>query len=278
MSALTDRVAHHLRRRLIPPTRPVMTLDPLDMPRVIERGRCVYDGYQRGNGLSHGDLANKVWNDPVFRKAYSAARDIPAVRTMCTEDRLMNLFLLIKFFLGDLGSQNIIEYGTFKGGSALFMAILLKEYHPHARIFALDTFEGMPDGINALDLPPPDDFADTNLEVLRFTANSLGLDNVEFVKGLIQDTAPAVYAEAKDFGLAHVDVVLHEAVVYAQDSIWDIMPAGGYIVYDDATEPTCPGATRAVEKMITQRNISIEQVWPHIILRAHLPDNDMKKQ
>src|SRR5262249_51244723 len=142
---LADRAIHHLKRRLIPPTQPLVGLPVIGMERTIERGRCAHDGYVRGTGLAHGNLADQVWNDPLFRKALTIAR-LPAVRTMCTEARLMNLFLLIKFFLKDLDSQNIVEFGTFKGGSALFMATLLKELYPQSRVFALDTFEGMPDG------------------------------------------------------------------------------------------------------------------------------------
>jgi len=269
MARLATRVVHHLKRNLIPPTQPVTALPALDMARVVERGRCAYDGYQRGSALAHGKLAEQVWNDPLFRKALAAAR-LPQVRTMCTEARLMNLFLLAKFFLGDLASQNVIEYGTYRGGGALFMATLLKELYPGAKVWALDTFEGMPEVNDNVDLPPPDDFAATNLDMIRFTAAQLGLDNVEFVKGLIQNTAQAVYAEAGGFGLAHIDVVLHSAVKYAQDSVWNVMAPGGYLVYDDATEPTCPGATRAVEEMIEGRGLSIEQVWPHVILRARL--------
>ncbi|MGN6517268.1 MAG: TylF/MycF/NovP-related O-methyltransferase [Rhizomicrobium sp.] len=270
MAGLADRVVHHLKRRLIPPTTPLTALPALDMTRVVDRGCCPYDGYQRGTGLAHGDLANRVWNDPLFRKALAIARHDP-VRTMCTEERLMNLFLLIKFFLRDLPSQNIIEYGTYRVGSALFMAALLKDLYPGARVWALDTFEGMPAGEDGLDLPPPDDFAATNLNIIRFTAEQNGLDNVTFVKGLIQDTAEGVYKEAGSVALAHIDVVLYSAVVYAQESVWNAMEPGGYIVYDDATEPTCPGATRAVEEMISKRNISLEQVYPHMVLRARMP-------
>jgi len=270
MASLADRVVHHLKRRLIPPTTPITALPALDMARVVDRGCCPYDGYQRGTGLAHGDLTEQVWNDPLFRKALAIARHDP-VRTMCTEARLMNLFLLIKFFMKDLPTQNIVEYGTYRGGSALFMATLLKELYPGARVWALDTFEGMPEGKHGLDLPPPDDFAATNLNIIRFTAEQHGLDNVEFVKGLIQETAEDVYKQAGSIALAHIDVVLHSAVVYAQDSVWNVMTPGGYIVYDDATEPTCPGATRAVEEMISKRNISLEQVYPHMVLRARMP-------
>ena len=79
-----------------------------------------------------------------------------------------------------------------------------------------------------------------------------------------------VYLKAGSFGLAHIDVVLYEAVAYAQNTVWDVLAPGGYLVYDDATEPTCPGATRAVEEMISKRNISLEQVYPHMVLRANL--------
>ena len=75
---------------------------------------------------------------------------------------------------------------------------------------------------------------------------------------------------AGSIGLAHIDVVLLSAVEYAQDSAWDVMAPGGYLVYDDATEPTCPGATRAVEEMICNRHISMEQIYPHVVLRARL--------
>src|ERR1700679_458872 len=125
---LAKRAIHHIKRQVVPPTRPVVSLPTLNMTRVVEHGRCAYDGYQRGTGLAHGDLSDQVWNDPIFRKALAAAR-LPQVRTMCTEPRLMNLFLLIKFFLKDLPSQNIVEYGTYRGGCALFMATLLKELY-----------------------------------------------------------------------------------------------------------------------------------------------------
>src|ERR1700742_1943607 len=98
MPGLANRATHHLKRRLIPPTQPLETLPTFDMERVVERGRCAYDGYVRGTGLAHGSLAEQVWNDPLFRKALAVAR-LPNVRTMCTEARLMNLFLLIKFFM-----------------------------------------------------------------------------------------------------------------------------------------------------------------------------------
>jgi predicted O-methyltransferase YrrM len=239
------------------------------MPRVIENGRCVHDGYRRGAALKYGKLADAIWNDPVYRKARAAGLLAP-VRTMLLEERMMNLFLIVKFFLRDLDSQNIVEFGTYRGGGAIFLAMLLREFYPKARVYALDTFEGMPPIEKGLDLPPPDDFAATNLAIIDRTVKSLGLTNIEYVKGLIQDTAPDVYARAGSLGLAYIDVVLHSAVRYAQESVWPVMTPGGYVIYDDAIEPTCPGATQAVEELVRETGASAEQVWPHMVFRANL--------
>jgi hypothetical protein len=265
LDAFTNRLKR--MRRLMPSAVPLTALEPAAMPRVIQNGRCVYDGYQRGTPLKYGNLAAAVWRDPVFRRAHSAARLRP-VHTMINDDRLMNLFLIIKFFLGGVDSQNIIEFGAYRGGGTIFMAMLLREFYPHACVYGLDTFEGMPNLQRGLDNPPPDDFAAVNLEASRRTTRLLGLTNIEFVRGPIESTAQDVFKRGGPFGLTHVDVVLWSSVVFAQSSVWPHMTPGGYVINDDATEPTCPGATQAIEELIRERNVSIEQVWPHIVVRA----------
>jgi hypothetical protein len=268
MNMIISKLKRVARRALLRPTVPLTALESVPMARLVEGGRCVYDGYQRGTGLKYGTLADAVWRDPVFRKALAAAR-LPAVRTMIDESRLMNLFLIIKFFLGDLASQNIIEFGAYRGGGTIFMGMLLREFYPRARVYGLDTYTGMPNLREGLDNPPPDDFAAVNLEASEETAHSLDLTNIEFVKGPIESTARCIFSRGGPFGLASVDVVLYSSTAYAQSAVWNHMTPGGYVINDDATEPTCPGATQAVEEMIRGGG-SIEQVWPHIVFRAHL--------
>jgi hypothetical protein len=237
------------------------------MERVFEHGRCLYDGYQRSTPMKYGSLGEEIWRDPAYRKAIKAAK-LPDVKSMVDETRFMNLFLLIKFFMRGLGSQNIIEFGAFRGGSAVFMATLLAEYYPAARIFSLDTFAGLPPLAAGVD-KPPQDFLAVDLERTRKTARALGLKNLEFVQGLIEDTAPEACRSLGSIGLAHIDVVLYGPSVFAQDIAWEYMTPDGYIVQDDALEPTCPGATLAVENLIRERGLSIEQIWPQIVFRAH---------
>jgi hypothetical protein len=108
-----------------------------------------------------------------------------------------------------------------------------------------------------------------DLERTRRTVRSLGLKNLEFIQGPIEDTAPEACRSLGSLGLAHIDVVLYGPSVFAQNIAWEFMVPDGYIVQDDALEPTCPGATLAVEEMIRERGLSMEQIWPHIVFRVH---------
>jgi hypothetical protein len=95
------------------------------------------DAYRRALAINGPDIQH----EPAWRGALVAADH----RSLVMEPKLMNLYLLIRDYFRGLESQNIVEFGSYRGGSVLFMATLLKGWFPHARIFSLDTFEGMPE-------------------------------------------------------------------------------------------------------------------------------------
>lgn len=64
------------------------------MVKGIRHGRNVYEGYQRGWGLQFGGLKEMVLIDPLYKEAFSVARD----RTIMSEENRMNIFLLLRFF------------------------------------------------------------------------------------------------------------------------------------------------------------------------------------
>jgi len=115
-----NALVHSVRRRffLSPKVMDFMPAVP-EMQRTLERGRYLYDGYQRSSSLKYGSLGDLVTRDPIYRKARAASR-LPGVRSVVDEERFHNLFLIIKFFMRDLKSQNVIEFGAYKGGSAIF--------------------------------------------------------------------------------------------------------------------------------------------------------------
>lgn len=215
------------------------------------------NAYARWRTIENG----AVRADPLFQSALDASGG----RSVMVPEKLQHLFLLIRDELGALAAQNIVEFGSYKGGSALFMAYVLKYTHPDAIIYSLDTFTGMPETNPAIDAHGPGGFSDADLEGFRARADALRLTNLHIVPGLIQSTFPKI-AGAR-FGLAHIDVDIYSAVKFAQDAAWGALVPGGWIVYDDANAPSCIGATRAAEELVMAHHVHSEQIWPHWVFR-----------
>ena len=235
-------------------------------PNVYLAGRNAYEGYQRGWGLQYGTLKTQLRADPL----YARARRLAGTRSVMTEENRMNLFLIIRFFLERLPNRDIVEFGSYRGGNAIFMAACLKALHPGAVVYALDTYQGMPATDARVDLHSPGDFADVDLAELCDFAAREGLDNIRFVAGRFEDTIEGVYREVGTFGLAHVDCDIHSAVAFAQESVLPRLCPGGYLVYDDALFSSCLGATQAVEELVMNHRMHAEQAWPHFVYRKPL--------
>ncbi len=237
----------------------------VDIPNTLEHGRRVHEGYQRGAGLQFGDLPKKIRADPVYRKAFQASGG----RSILAPENQFNLFLILRFFLSRLTHGHIVEFGAYRGGNAIFMAAVASQILPNVRVYALDTFEGMPETDKAKDAHDQGDFSDVDLAELEAYVSQLGLSNLEFRKGLFQDTAAEVLEEAGAVSLAHIDCDVYSAVAYSYDMVRDFMVPGGYLVFDDATVSTCMGATEVVEDLVVRRDgLFSEQIYPHFVFRA----------
>lgn len=227
-------------------------------------GRNLHDGYVRGTGLAYGALVTLIRAESDYQEALRMVDG----RSICQEHRLMNLYLLIRFYATKLSTGDIIEFGSYRGGSAIFMAALAKRYLPHATIWALDTFEGMPDTDAKVDMHQRGDFQDVDFGWLKTYVSTLGLRNLKFIKGLFEQTLDGVLAQARRLVLAHIDCDIQSAVLYTWKGIKPHMISGGYVVFDDATEASCMGATEAVERELIQKGgLCSEQIYPHYVFR-----------
>ncbi len=234
-------------------------------PTVLRKGRSVVDGYARGWGLQFGDLRQRVREDRLYNEAVKYVTG----RSVLSEDNRMNLFLIIRDYLKGLPFGHIVEFGSYKGGNALFMAYLVARLYPGMRVYACDTFAGMPGTDPEIDAHSAGDFSDVNLEELRSYAQHNGIENLEFVQGLFDQTAPELLPKVGDIALAHIDCDIHSAVAYAYHASKPFMVAGGYIVFDDAIYSSCLGATEAVEELVIRDDrLNSEQIFPHFVFRA----------
>ena len=150
-------------------------------------GRNVAEGYQRGVSLEYGDIGKTLEQHPLFQKARVAAGD----RSVLDYKRMQNLFLILSAFMDKLPFQNVVEFGSFRGGSLLFMGTILQELYPQAQIFGFDTFTGMPGTNDKIDLHRSGDFNSTSLIEVKEAIAEAGLRNVTVVQGLVEELFPA---------------------------------------------------------------------------------------
>jgi hypothetical protein len=180
------------------------------MDQSPRNGRNPFEGYVRGCGLQFGNVSELCAQDPDFQTAMRLAEG----RTVVAPARLMNIFLLLKFFLPKIARGHIVEFGSYKGGSAIFMASLAQRFLGDVNVYSFDTFVGMPPTDRGIDLHKVGDFQDVDLHGLRQYTAQLGLTNLHFVQGRFEETAPATLNTAGPLALVHIDCDIYSAVAY----------------------------------------------------------------
>ena len=228
------------------------------------KGRNVMEGYIRGCGLQFGNVEELCQSDPLFQRAMGLAEG----RTIVAPYNMMNLFMIIANGLTKIERGHIFEFGSYKGGSAIFMAAVAQEYLPGTKVVALDTFKGMPETDETVDAVAPGDFDDVDVDELIAYAAAAGLSNLTFVPGRFEETAPALLADAGAVSLVHIDCDTYRAVSYSYETRKPHMVPGGYVVLDDPQVASCLGAMEAVEEhMVRADGLHAEQAFPHLVFR-----------
>jgi cephalosporin hydroxylase len=240
-----------------------------DLPEVpientISRGRNLYDGYRRGVALQFADLPQRILSDPD----YNSARQMAGTRTILGDLNLCNFFLILKFYLPKLPPGAIIEFGSYMGGGAIFLAGLAQKFLPGRKVVAFDTFAGMPPTDQRVDRHQAGAFGGVDLAELRRYVDEIGLDNLEFIQGNFADTAAAELQKAGSICFAHVDCDIRSSIACAYDAAKPHMVPGGYWILDDPMVADCLGAAEAMEDLLIRRDgLNSEQVFPHYVFR-----------
>ena len=236
-------------------------------PLELHAGRDIGAGHLRGWGLEYGNLHDdRLRDDPLFAEAFRAAR---ARGSLLPLHKLANLYLVIRYAMAE-DAGDIYEFGSFMGGSAVFMGVVLKGLGRQARVLAFDTYEGMPATDAVRDLHSRGDFSDSGYAGLLqyIEANRLS-DHVQTVKGEFSATLPGVLARGGRVGLVHVDCDIYEPIKYVVRACLPQMAPATHVVFDDPLHGSCLGAFDAVQElMIRELDLTAEQAYPHLVFRC----------
>lgn len=197
--------------------------------------------------------------------------------TLLSEARLFSLYSLARQICLDDIPGNFVECGSYKGGSAALLAVVIKQYSLRPRlIYAFDTFEGMPEpteadkhngipanltpwGAGTLKAPLTD-----NLEVI---CQSLDVRDIVLpVKGLFAQTLPESKSAVGSISLLHADGDWYESTMDIFNNIYDSVVPNGFIQIDDYGHwDGCKKAIHEFEKRCGQsfalRVIDYTGVW-----------------
>ncbi len=182
--------------------------------------------FEEFRAATHYDLQQSQWKvDPLARPL-----------TLLTKAQLD----LIDRAILDLEARDIqgdfIEAGVWRGGVIVFMRALLDAYSiPRRRIFAADSFAGIPKNVRVLN-DPVDDWSDrwvASLEDVKRNIARFGLldERVQFVVGNFADSLKALAKEK--FALIRLDSDSYESVETSLRALYPQLAVGGIVIIDD---------------------------------------------
>lgn len=217
--------------------------------------------------LYHHLLANAAptWIEDSQGEEFQSL--LAAVRpyTLLSQERLFSLYALAKQICLDDIPGNFVECGTYRGGTAAMLATIIRRYSLRPRkVYAFDTFEGMPEptefdrhqGIPANET----DWGEGTLkapidEYLAVVCNALEVRNfVVAIPGLFADTLPENKAKIGAIALLHADGDWYESTMDIFNNLYDSVVAEGFIQIDDYGH--WEGCRQAIREFDRRRNLS----------------------
>jgi Macrocin-O-methyltransferase (TylF) len=196
--------------------------------------------------LRHHALANadpsqeNNHQNPEFQSLLASIRPY----TLLSDERLFSLYALARQICLDNISGSFVECGTCRGGAAALLAAVVQKYSLCSRkVYAFDTFEGMPEptdrdrhngipanltgfGVGTLKAPAS--------EYLNVICQALGVSDIVVpIAGLFADTLPQHRAEMGQIALLHADGDWYESTWDIFTNLFDQVTDNGFIQIDD---------------------------------------------
>lgn len=219
-------------------------------------------------------LSNTIYEDPYFdwakrgatriydRTMRQSGRDWPTcAHTMIGCERLHNLRDLAEQILAEDIPGDFMETGVWRGGACILLRAVLKAHGvTDRRVFAADSFEGLPKPDVALYPADAGDnhhsFEELAVSLDRVKANfakyELLDEQVVFLKGWFKDTLPA--APIEKLALLRLDGDMYQSTIEALRCLYDRVAPGGFVIVDDYGCVT--GCRQAVDDFRSEHGIS----------------------
>lgn len=152
---------------------------------------------------------------------------------------------------------DVVECGVWKGYSLASIAAKLKSLGSRKRLWAFDSFEGLPaptspdrlaDGFHPKALKGH--FGDTNLEVVKRKLSVVGYEPVVLKPGWFDKT---LHEAPAPLSLVFLDCDLYESYRVCLRELWPKLSPGGIMVFDEYYSKKYPGARKAIDEYFADK-------------------------
>lgn len=166
---------------------------------------------------------------------------------------------------------DIIELGTYKGGSTIHLARLLKRIGSNKEIFACDTFKGFPYD-DLYGAPKEGEYADTSMQYVEQKYRRFGVsDKIHLIQGRFQDVLEEQLGDNL-YSYAFIDCDTYQSTKHALNYTLPRMVGGGLVVFHDYPISN-HGLKRAVHEICGQQGYKVNLFFNGI----HLPHIQIKR-
>lgn len=152
----------------------------------------------------------------------------------------------------------VIECGSYRGATGLFLALLGRMHNLTQKVLLLDTFTGGPE-LSSYDTGRrPDEFALDGDPVGRIQqqAEMLGVkERIEIHQGLFADTFATLSPRPLAFAFAHIDANLYQSTKEACHFTIPRVSEGGIVVFDDYNGVCDLGARLAIDEYLKAKAV-----------------------
>lgn len=210
--------------------------------------------------------------DDLFWSLYDKWRG----QTLIPPERLFTAYSALKWILENNIDGDIVECGTFRGGSFCFFIDASHALSQRKkRFWAYDTFNGFPKDVKDMTITGPfasdawhtDDFS----QIFRnnILNSAAARDDINMVSGSVLETIPTHVPDKIAF--LHLDTDYYEATRHELEHLYDRVTNGGAIMIDDYGH--FEGARRAVDEFISgipQKPMMLRADYTgRILLKSH---------
>lgn len=180
--------------------------------------------------------------------------------TMIGDTRLRNIQECAEKVIREGVEGDFMECGVWRGGAAIFMRAILKEYSRERSVWVADSFEGLPAPDAAYPADAGDkhhtmDFLSVSIDEVKRNFSRYGMldDRVKFLRGFFRDTLPG---PVEKLALLRIDADMYEGVTQALEAMYPKVSEGGYIIIDDYQN--LPATRKAVDDFAESNGLRLD--------------------